>query len=260
MNTSCSDLAFEITDLHKTFMLKHYQAGTIKRALLEVFKRTPYEIREVLHGINLTIRQGESVALIGRNGSGKSTLLSVIARVYRPTSGSVVVHGRFAPLLDLCTGFHPDLTGVENLSLYAAIVGIPQKVMQDRLHDIVNFAFDSQDLVEKLDTPVRNYSDGMKMRLGFAAAIHSDPESLIIDEVLAVGDEAFQLKCYRRLADFHDAGKTILFVSHDMRAVRQVATRVIWLHNGRIRMDGPTTEVVDAYVAASDHPDFGITP
>jgi ABC-type polysaccharide/polyol phosphate transport system ATPase subunit len=257
MTGASGEWAFEIENLHKTFVLRHYAAGSIKRAVLGAFRRGPVEVREVLHGIDLYVRRGETVALIGRNGSGKSTLLGLIARVYRPTAGRVVVHGRMAPLLELGAGFHHDLTGIENLELYSAILGIPERVLRDRFDDIVGFAFDSPDMLEKLDTPLRNYSDGMKMRLGFSVAVHTDPDSLIVDEVLAVGDEAFQHKCFRRLAEFHASGKTILFVSHDMHVVRQVATRVVWLHKGRIRMDGPTDEVVDAYVAASEQPDFG---
>jgi ABC-type polysaccharide/polyol phosphate transport system ATPase subunit len=257
MTNSTSEWAFEIEDLHKTFVLRHRGAGSIKRAVLEAFRHKPLEVKEVLHGMNLKIRRGETVALIGRNGSGKSTLLGIIARIYKATSGRVVVHGRCTPLLELGAGFVPDLTGVENLELNAAILGIPAPVLRERFDDIVAFAFDTPDLLEKIDTPLRNYSDGMKMRLGFSIAVHTDPDSLIVDEVLAVGDEAFQQKCFRRLEDFHQSGKTIVFVSHDMHVVRQIATRVIWLHNGRIRMDGPTADIVDAYVVAADRPDFG---
>lgn len=250
--------AFEMDALHKTFTLKHYAAGTIKRALLSAFRRGPVEVKEVLHGIDIKVRKGETVALIGRNGSGKSTLLALLARVYRPTSGRAVAHGRVAPLLELGAGFHPDLTGVENIELYGAILGITQRELRACFDDIVAFAFDTADLREKLDTPLRNYSDGMKMRLGFSIAIHTNPDSLIVDEVLAVGDEAFQNKCFRRLAEFQNSGKTIIFVSHDMHVVRQVATRVVWLHRGRVHMDGPAGQVVDAYVAAADLPDFGV--
>jgi len=252
-----SDCAIVIEDLHKTFVLQHRQAGTLKRAILNFFRRYPREIKEVLHGVNLRIPHGETVALIGRNGSGKSTLLSLIARVYKPTSGRIVVNGKIAPLLELGAGFHPDLTGIENLELYGAILGMSQKTLRERFDSIVSFAFDTPDLAEKIDTPLRNYSDGMKMRLGFSIAIHTDPDILIVDEVLAVGDEAFQHKCYRKIAEFQREGKTIVFVSHDMHVVRQVATRVVWLHHGCIRMDDGVETVVNAYVAAADQPDFG---
>lgn len=251
--------AIEISALFKTFLLQHRHAGTLKRAMLNVLKRPEREYKEVLHGIDLRVEHGESVALIGRNGSGKSTLLSLIARVYRPTSGTIRIdpsRGKIAPLLELGAGFHPDLTGEENLELYGAILGMTPQELRSKFESIVSFAFDTPDLADKIDTPLRNYSDGMKMRLGFSIAVHLDPDILLVDEVLAVGDEAFQQKCYRKIEEFQQAGKTIVFVSHDMHVVRRVATRVVWLHSGRIRMDGPVEQVVDAYIAASDTPDF----
>jgi ABC-type polysaccharide/polyol phosphate transport system ATPase subunit len=255
-SSGSSPYAVEIEDLHKTFVLQHRQAGTLKRAILNAVRRYPRELREVLHGITLMVPRGQTVALIGRNGSGKSTLLSLIARVYRPNGGTIKVNGSIAPLLELGAGFHPDLTGEDNLELYGAILGMSKQVLQERLESIISFAFDTPDLAEKIDTPLRNYSDGMKMRLGFSIAVHTDPEILIVDEVLAVGDEAFQQKCYRKIAELQKAGKTIVFVSHDMAVVRQVAQRVVWLHHGEIRMDGTVEQVVPAYQAAADNPDF----
>ena len=215
---------------------------------------------EVLHGVDLEIAHGETVALIGRNGSGKSTLLSLVARVYLPTSGSISVDGKLAPLLELGAGFHPDLTGEENAELYGAILGMTADEIREKLPGIVEFGFDRPDLAEKIDTPLRNYSDGMKMRLGFAVAIHTDPDILLFDEVLAVGDEAFQHKCYSKIEELQRAGKTIVFVSHDMHVVRQVATRVVWLHEGLIRMDGLVDEVVPAYLRAAEESETKITP
>lgn len=249
--------AIRVSDLHKTFVLQHYMAGSLKRAALNLLRHRKREVREVLKGINLDVPAGQTVALIGRNGSGKSTLLSLIARVYRPTSGTVTVNGRIAPLLELGAGFHPDLTGVENLELYAAILGMTGAQLRERFDSIVSFAFDTPDMLEKLDTPLRNYSDGMKMRLGFSVAVHTDPDILIVDEVLAVGDEAFQHKCFRKIAEFQAQGKTIIFVSHDMQVVRQVASRVVWLHQGRVRMDDGVENVVAEYVTASAAPGFG---
>lgn len=249
--------AVEVDNLHKTFVVQHRQAGTLKRAVLNFFIHRRKELKEVLKGLTIHIPHGETLALIGRNGSGKSTLLSLIARVYKPTSGAIRVNGAVAPLLELGAGFHPDLTGIENLELYGAILGMSPSVLRERFDSIVSFAFDTPDLAEKIDTPLRNYSDGMKMRLGFSIAIHTDPDILIVDEVLAVGDEAFQHKCYRKIEELKRAGKTIVFVSHDMHVVRQVATRVVWLHHGAIRMDGSVDNVVDKYLAAADQPDFG---
>lgn len=247
------ELAIEICDLHKTFILQHRQWGTIKRAVLNVFRGGgPREVREVLKGINLCIARGETVALIGRNGSGKSTLLSLLARVYKPTSGIIRINGRVAPLLELGAGFHPELTGIENLEFYGGILGMRAQEIRQKFDSIVHFAFDRPDLLEKIDIPLRNYSDGMKMRLGFSIVIHTDPDVLLVDEVLAVGDEAFQQKCYRTIEKFHEQGKTIIFVSHDMHIVRQVATRAVWLHDGIIRMDGDVEKVVSAYVQEAE--------
>jgi ABC-type polysaccharide/polyol phosphate transport system ATPase subunit len=248
--------AIEVVDLRKTFVISHRAANTLKRALLTFWMSRPREQKEVLKGITFSIPRGQTVALIGRNGSGKSTLLSLIARVYKPTSGTVRVDGSIAPLLQLGAGFHPELTGAENIELYGAILGMSPRTVRERYDDIVRFAFDTPDLAEKIDTPLRNYSDGMQMRLGFSIAIHTDPDILIVDEVLAVGDEAFQQKCLQKIEQFQREGKTILYVSHDMAVVRRVAHRVIWLHHGAVRMDGPTEPIVQAYTRAAADPDF----
>ncbi len=242
--------AIRIRGLRKNFVVYH-QGGSIKRAVMGVFRRAGREVIEVLHGIDLKIPHGETVALIGRNGSGKSTLLGLIARVYLPNSGQIELDGKVAPLLELGAGFHPDLTGEENAELYGAILGMSGDEIREKLPSIVAFGFDHPGLASKIDTPLRNYSDGMKMRLGFAVAIHTDPDILLFDEVLAVGDEAFQHKCYSKIEELQRAGKTIIFVSHDMHVVQQVATRVVWLHEGSIRMDGSVDEVVPAYIIAA---------
>ncbi|NLI00732.1 MAG: ABC transporter ATP-binding protein [Chthonomonadales bacterium] len=238
-------------DLRKSFTVQHQVYGSVKVAAVNALRRRPRETIEVLKGLNVTIPTGQTVALIGRNGSGKSTLLSLIARVYRPTSGTVEVNGAIAPLLELGAGFHPDLTVIENIELYAAILGMRRAEVRAKLDAIVAFAFDAPDLAAKIDTPLRNYSEGMKMRLGFSIAIHTDPSILLVDEVLAVGDEAFQAKCFRRIEEIQAQGKTIVFVSHDMNVVRRAATRVIWLADGVIRLDGSTEDVVRAYIEAS---------
>jgi ABC-type polysaccharide/polyol phosphate transport system ATPase subunit len=243
------DAAIVCRDLRKAFMVQHQVYGSVKTAAMNALRRRPRETIEVLKGIDLSIPRGQTAALVGRNGSGKSTLLSLIARVYRPTSGTVEVNGSVAPLLELGAGFHPDLTGIENIELYASILGMRKAEVKAKLDSIIAFAFDAPDLVAKIDTPLRNYSEGMKMRLGFSIAVHTDPDILLVDEVLAVGDEAFQAKCFRRIEQIQAEGRTIVFVSHDMAVVRRAASRVIWLADGLIRMDGPTDEIVDAYVA-----------
>ncbi|MHB0913538.1 MAG: ABC transporter ATP-binding protein [Armatimonadota bacterium] len=238
--------AITIRDLHKNFRVQHEKYGTLK-GLVTSFWRATYEDLPALKGLDLTVSAGETLAVIGRNGSGKSTLLGIIGRVYRPTSGEVLVRGRVSALLDLGAGFHPDLTGLENIYLNASILGLPRKEVDKRLPAIISFA----ELDGFIDAPIRTYSKGMVMRLGFSVAIQVDPDILLVDEVLAVGDEAFQQKCYGKVRDFQKAGKTIVFVSHDMRAVREVATRVVWLDSGEVRADGNPESVVEAYLATS---------
>lgn len=238
--------AITVRNLHKSFLLGHERYSTLKGLILS-FRRTKYEMLEVIKGISFEVAAGESVAIIGRNGSGKSTLLSILARVYVPTSGEYHLNGKLSCLLDLGAGFHPDLTGIENIYLNGAILGMSTKEIRAKYDDIVAFA----ELEKFIDAPIRTYSAGMVMRLGFSIAIQADPDILLIDEVLAVGDENFQQKCYDKVREFQQMGKTIVFVSHDIKAVRQVASRVIWMSDGEIRADGPTDEVLEQYIAFS---------
>lgn len=234
--------ALELKDLRKSFMLAHGGGGSLKTALLW-WKKKKLEKLEVLRGLTFTVNKGESVALIGRNGAGKSTLLSLIARVYKPTSGSIRVDGRLAPLLELGAGFHPDLTGAENVLFNAMILGLTRKEANERLDSIIQFA----ELESHKDVPVRSYSSGMMARLGFAVAAHVDAEILIVDEVLAVGDYAFEQKCYDTIEAFKRKGGTILFVSHNLDSVAQVAERCLWLEQGVVKMDGKPSAVLQAY-------------
>lgn len=231
-----------VNDLRKEFLLSHSGAGSIKAALLW-WKRRRMEKLEVLKGVSFELSAGETVAVVGRNGAGKSTLLSLIARVYKPTSGGIEVHGRIAPLLELGAGFHPDLTGRENVFFNGVILGLTRKQILERTDEIVAFA----ELEHHIDSPVRNYSSGMLARLGFAVAVHVDADVLIVDEVLAVGDFAFEEKCYRRIDEFRAAGGSILLVSHDEESILRVADRCIWLQGGLVRMVGAPREVLDAY-------------
>lgn len=231
-----------VNDLRKEFLLSHSGAGSIKAALLW-WKRRRMEKLEVLKGVSFELSAGETVAVVGRNGAGKSTLLSLIARVYKPTSGDIEVRGRIAPLLELGAGFHPDLTGRENVFFNGVILGLTRKQILERTDEIVAFA----ELEHHIDSPVRNYSSGMLARLGFAVAVHVDADVLIVDEVLAVGDFAFEEKCYRRIDEFRAAGGSILLVSHDEESILRVADRCIWLQGGLVRMVGAPREVLDAY-------------
>lgn len=234
--------ALEIKDLRKNFVLAHGGGASFKTALLWWKKRKKEQLH-VLKGLTFNVEKGESVALIGRNGAGKSTLLSLIARVYKPTSGTISVSGRLAPLLELGAGFHPDLTGAENILFNAMILGLTRKEAVNRLDSIIAFA----ELESHKDVPVRSYSSGMLARLGFAVAAHVDAEILIVDEVLAVGDYAFEQKCYDTIESFQAKGGTILFVSHNLDSVAKVAKRCLWLEQGQVRMDGSPLEVLSAY-------------
>ena len=210
------------------------------------WKRRRREMFSALEDISFEVKKGECVAVIGRNGAGKSTLLALLARVYKPTSGTIDVQGRIAPLLELGAGFHPDLTGIENILFNGVILGLTRKEVERRLPDIIAFA----ELHDHIDAPVRSYSSGMLARLGFSVATHVDADILIVDEVLAVGDMEFEQKCMERISAFQKAGGTIFFVSHDLDSVRRVAERCIWIEGGRIQASGETAGVIDQYVAA----------
>ncbi|TMD58682.1 MAG: ABC transporter ATP-binding protein [Chloroflexi bacterium] len=200
-----------------------------------------------LRDIELTVRRGDVLGIIGRNGSGKSSLLRLVAGVLRPTSGRVWLKGwPVSPLLEIGAGFHTDLTGRENVYLNATLLGHPKKVIDKRFNEIVRFA----ELAEVIDAPLRTYSTGMMMRLGFAVATAWDPTILLVDEVLAVGDEAFQVKCGARINSFRERGVTVLLVSHDLSLVRTLCSRAIWLDAGSIRAAGSPDEVADLYHTA----------
>ena len=201
-----------------------------------------------LRDVSFAVPAGQAVGLVGHNGAGKSTLLKVVSRITRPTSGRVGVAGRVGSLLEVGTGFHPELTGRENVFVNAAVLGMGRAEAKGKLDEIVAFA----EVGRFLDTPVKRYSSGMKMRLAFAVAAHLEPEVLLVDEVLAVGDAAFQKKCLGRMGEVAHDGRTILFVSHNMLAVRALCQRAVWLDGGRVRMDGPAEEVARAYNASLD--------
>ena len=205
--------------------------------------------REVwaLRDVDLEIAEGDVVGIVGRNGAGKTTLLKTVARIVRPTTGVVRVRGRVGALLEVGTGFHPELTGRENVFLNGVVLGMSRREIRRRFDDIVEFAG-----VERfLDTPLKRYSSGMYLRLAFAVAAHVDPDVLIVDEVLAVGDAEFQRRCLGRMSEFGREGRTVLFVSHDTGVVGQLCRRAIWLEQGRVRADGPALEIVDRYVRST---------
>jgi len=199
-----------------------------------------------LRDVSFEVPEGEVVGIIGRNGAGKSTLLKILSRITAPTAGSIKVRGRVSSLLEVGTGFHDELTGRENVYLNGSILGMRKREVDQRFDEIVDFAG-----VERfLDTPIKRYSSGMRLRLGFAVAAHLDPDVLIVDEILAVGDAGFQRKCLAAMEGLHSGGRTVLFVSHNMAAVENLCTRAIWIDGGRVRMDGRARDVIESYLAS----------
>lgn len=216
-----------------------FKEYVIRRAQGKISYREFWALRQV----NLSINKGEVLGLIGHNGAGKSTMLKLIARVLRPTEGRVIVRGKVAPLLEYGAGFHADLSGRENVYLNGAILGFTQQEMEAKFDRIVDFA----ELRDFIDVPMRNYSSGMWARLGFAVATDVQPDVLIIDEVLSVGDEAFQRKSAGRMQEFRDNGATILFVSHNMSSIEMMCHRVAWIDHGLVKAVGDVNEVIGAY-------------
>lgn len=234
-------------NLEKEFRIRMHQ-GSLKAFVLSGGKLRTQHVH-ALRGLDLDIYPGESVALVGRNGSGKSTFLSLVARIYRPTSGTLEVRGQVAPLLELGAGFHIDLTGRENVELNGVILGLTRREVAERLDAIIDFS----ELHEFFDAPLRTYSSGMALRLGFAIAVNTKAEILVVDEALAVGDEEFQEKCFAKIEELKRGGKTILFVSHEMTDVTRSATRAIWMEHGRVRMDGKPDDIVEEYLREAHH-------
>ncbi len=236
------DIAINIKNMNKDFIIYGDKANTLKERIIR-FSKNNKEIRPVLKNINIEINKGESVALIGVNGSGKSTLLKLITRIIYPTKGTIKVNGKVSSLLELGAGFHPDFSGRENIYFNASIFGLTKKEIDDRLDDIIKFS----ELEEFIDTPIRTYSSGMYMRLAFSVAINVDADILLIDEILAVGDQHFQDKCMDKIQELKKSGKTIVFVSHSASAVKFLCDRAIWLKDGEIEMDDETDKVLEKY-------------
>ena len=237
--------AIAVRDASKVYRRYARRAhGTLKSALLGGGRGRGGEGGVVaLDGVSFTVAPGEALGVIGSNGSGKSTLLKLLAGIVRPTRGSVEVRGRLAALLELGAGFHPEISGRENIEITGLLLGLTKKEIASRFESVVRFA----GVEEFLDAPVKTYSSGMAVRLGFAIAAHSDPDVLLVDEVLAVGDEAFAHRALEKFSEFERAGKTLVVVSHDLALVAERCRRVIWLEHGRLAADGPSSEVVARY-------------
>lgn len=242
--------AIEIRNMSKSFKIQYDKAKDLK-SLLVIHKRGRVNTIQVLKNISLDIKKGDTVALIGTNGSGKSTLLKLMTKIYYPNAGTVETNGKLTSLLELGAGFHQDFTGRENIYFNASIFGLSQKEIDARINDIIEFS----ELGEFIDEPIRTYSSGMYMRLAFSIAINVDAEILLIDEILAVGDQHFQDKCYAKLKELRDSDKTIVIVSHSLDVVKELCTRAIWIYKGEFRLDGDPTYVIDEYLkqVAKDH-------
>ncbi|HSF16561.1 MAG TPA: ABC transporter ATP-binding protein [Vicinamibacteria bacterium] len=243
-------VAIRVSDLTKVYQRYSHrkQFRTLKSALLRgnlVEELRPDQRFIALSGVTFNVRQGSTFAVIGRNGSGKSTLLKVIAGISKPTSGSVTVNGRISALIELGAGFHPEITGRENVFINGIMLGLSKREIHERYDEIVEFA----ELEDFIEAPVKTYSSGMYMRLGFAVAVHVNPDVLLIDEVLAVGDEAFVHKCLDKISEFRRRGKTILLVTHSLGLVEKLADEALWLDGSRAQMRGDPKKVVDAYLA-----------
>lgn len=229
------------------------QLGRVLKSPGNLFRRQKHETFWALKDVSLEVKEGEVLGLIGRNGAGKTTLLKVLSRITRPTTGWAEIHGRVGSLLEVGTGFHPELTGRENAFLSGAILGMGKAEIARKFDEIVAFA----ELEKFIDTPVKHYSSGMYVRLAFAVAAHLEPEILLVDEVLAVGDINFQKKCLGKMGDVARAGRTVVLVSHQLNQIRRLSHRVLWIDAGQVREEGPTDEVVSAYEGAMNSPDQG---
>lgn len=244
MKETENEVAIKVEHVYKSFVVYYDRANTLKERLLFFKRNKRRERREILKDINIEIKKGEAVALIGVNGSGKSTLLKLMTQIIFPNKGTIETHGKLTSLLELGAGFHPDFSGRENIYFNASIFGLTRKEIEKRLNQIIEFS----ELGELIDNPVRTYSSGQYMRLAFSVAINVDAEILLIDEILSVGDQHFQEKCFNKMNELRNEGKTMVFVTHSMESVKNLCDRAIWLYEGKVKMDGNTDEVVDEYL------------
>ena len=239
------DNMIEVRDVSMRFRMANDRINSLKEYIVQRLRGTlKYREFEALSHVSFDVRKGEVLGLVGHNGAGKSTMLKIISGILKPSEGSVAVHGTVVPMLELGSGFDFDMTGRENIFLNGAIMGFSQAFLEARYNDIVDFA----ELEEFIHIPLRNYSSGMVARLAFAIAALVEPEILIVDEVLSVGDAAFQEKSKRRMLELMSGGTTVLFVSHSIDQIRQMCHRVIWLDHGEVQAIGESNEVCDLYM------------
>lgn len=243
MNLKSKDDAITVKNMTKKFKLYSDKPRTLKERLV-FWKYNKVEERLILDNISLNIKKGDTVALIGVNGSGKSTLLKLMTKIIYPTTGTITINGKLTSLLELGAGFHPDFTGRENIYFNASIFGLTAKQIDARVKDIIEFS----ELGDLIDSPVRTYSSGQYMRLAFSVAINVDAEILLIDEILAVGDQRFQDKCFDKLKELKNSDKTIVVVTHSLGSIKQLCNRAIWINDGKVILDGKTEDVIEKYL------------
>jgi ABC-2 type transport system ATP-binding protein len=242
------EAAVELRGVSKRFYYYEQRTSSLREWFIRRILHRPLNIRRAeftLRSFDLRVGRGEAVALIGSNGSGKSTALRLIAGIYRPSSGTIRTYGRLTAVIELGAGFHPELTGADNVALYAAVLGLGRRELMARFDEVVEFA----EMREFMDTPLKYYSSGMEARLAFSVAVCLQPDILLLDEVLAVGDQAFRDRCLARLRAYHARGGTLILVSHEVDQVRELCTRAVWLEQGVLRMDGDVDQVLAAYRA-----------
>ena len=248
MTEEIANGSITLEQVGKVYVLRKQKPFLAKEVFDRLFRRGKprWEHFWALKDVSFSIKKGEALAIVGRNGAGKSTMLGLIAGTVYPTQGRVDVQGRIGALLELGAGFHPDLTGRENIFLNASLLGLQKHEVEAKLDQIIEFS----ELTDFIDAPLRNYSSGMQVRLGFSVAAHIDPDIVLMDEVIAVGDAEFQRKCLKRLMEFKLQSKTLLFVTHGPESLKGICDRAIWIDHGQVQADGPFDEVLQKYATA----------
>ena len=238
------EIAISVDNVEKSFKIYKDKGFTLKERVLFFKSRNAYVKNNILKGISFDIEKGDILGIIGKNGSGKSTLLKLITKIIYPDSGNIKINGKVSSLIELGAGFHPDMTGRENIYINASIYGLTKKEIDSKLDTIIKFS----ELEEFIDSPIRTYSSGMYMRLAFSVAINVEAEILLIDEILSVGDANFQAKCFRKMQELKDSGITIVIVSHDLHTMEKLCNKVIWIESGKIKRSGIPNEVLKEYI------------
>ena len=238
------EIAISVENVEKSFKIYKDKGFTLKERILFFKSRNAYVKNNILRGISFDIEKGDILGIVGRNGSGKSTLLKLITKIIYPDSGSIKINGKVSSLIELGAGFHPDMTGRENIYINASIYGLTKKEIDSKLDTIIKFS----ELEEFIDSPIRTYSSGMYMRLAFSVAINVEAEILLIDEILSVGDANFQAKCFRKMQELKNSGITIVIVSHDLHTMEKLCNKVIWIESGKIKRNGIPNEVLKEYI------------